>query len=124
MKIKASTIMSALGILRSIDTTAMKLSVSYKVKKVLNECEAAISGFEAKRKELAAEHGELNEEETHYLFEAEGSEKAFQDALQEMLDDEVDIMINKIPLDLIDEYVTVEPANIELVSWFIDGLED
>jgi hypothetical protein len=124
MKVPASTILSALGILKTIDTTDMKLSTSYKVKKVLNACQEAISDFDKKRVALAEKHGTLNKDKTQYLFEKEGSQEAFQAEIQEMLDDEIDVDIPKIPLELVEDYITIAPVSVELVSWFIDGLED
>lgn len=124
MKVKASVIVSAVGVLRAIDTTKMKLSTSYKVKTILASCQLAVEDFETKRREMAEKHGTLSEDETHYEFTEEGSQEAFQAEMQEMLDDEVDVDIKKkIPLDLIDDYVDIEPANVHLVEWFVDGLK-
>lgn len=124
MKVQASLIMSALGILKTIDTTAMKLSTSARVKAVLNACQAGISDFEAKRIVMAEKHGTLNDAKDQYLFEAEGSQEAFQKELQEMLDDVIELDIKKkIPIDLIDDYISIAPNQLEYVEWFIDGLE-
>jgi hypothetical protein len=124
MKIKASLIVSAVGVLKSIDTTAMKLSTAYKVKTVLAACSVAIEDFEAKRVKMAESHGELSEDKTHYKFEKKGSQEAFQKEMQEMLDDEIELDIKKkIPLELIDDYLTIAPGNVNLVEWFIDGLD-
>lgn len=123
MKVKVSRIVSAVGVLRAIDTTKMKLSTSYKVKLVLGACQTAIEDFEAKRKTLAETHGTLSEDKTHYDFKDEDAQEAFQAGMQEMMDDEVDIDVTPIPLELVDEHLQIEPANVELVSWFIAGLE-
>jgi hypothetical protein len=53
MKIKASLIVSAVGVLKSIDTTAMKLSTAYKVKTVLAACSVAIEDFEGFRSQAS-----------------------------------------------------------------------
>lgn len=86
-------------------------------------CQLAIEDFEAKRKKMAETHGELNKDKTHYEFKKKGSQDAFQKEMKIMLDDTIDIKIKKIPLELIDDYVTIEPSNIHLVEWFIDGLD-
>jgi hypothetical protein len=123
MKIKASLILSAVGVLKTMDTTEMKLSTSYRVKTLLSECERAIDGFESKRVKIAQTHGTLSEDKTHYEFTKEGSQEAFQKALSEMLEDEIDVDIVKLPLDLIDEYISIAPANTPFVKWFIEGLD-
>lgn len=125
MKIKAATIVSAVGVLKAIDTTAMKLSTSYRVKKVLGSCQVAIEDFEAKRIKLAEEHGTLAKDKTHYKFTKKGSQEAFQKRMEEMLEDEIDIDVSeKIPLELLDDYIEIEPNSIEFIAWFIEGLED
>jgi len=125
MKIKASLIVSAVGVLKAIDTTKMKLSTSYKVKTVLAACQLAIEDFEAKRLKMAETHGTLSKDKTHYEFKKKGSQEEFQKDMQTMLDDDIDIDIRKkIPLELIDDYINIEPSNIQLVEWFIDGLEE
>ena len=124
MKIKASLIVSAVGVLKAIDTTKMKLSTSYKVKTIMAACQLAIEDFEAKRLKMAETHGTLSKDESHYEFTKKGSQEAFQKDMQAMLDDNIEIDIpKKIPLELIDDYITIAPSNIELVEWFIDGLE-
>lgn len=123
MKIKASLIVSAVGVLQAIDTTKMKLSTSYKVKTVMAACQVAIEDFEAKRLKLAEKHGTLSKDKSHYDFKKKGSQEAFQKEIQVVLDDVIDIEIKKIPLDLIDDYLDIAPGNIKLVEWFIDGFE-
>ena len=123
MKIKASLILNAVSILKTLDTTAMKLSTSYKVKTILNACQFGIEDFEAKRIKMAETHGTLSEDGSHYEFTKKGSQEAFQKDLNEMLDDDIDISFQKIPLALIDDYLVIAPANIKFVEWFIEGLD-
>lgn len=124
MKIKASLIVSGVSVLKAMDTMEMKLSTAYKVKTILAACQTAIEDFEVKRIAMAESHGTLSEDKTHYKFVAKGSQEAFQKEMQEMLDDVIDInIINKIHVDLLDEYLTIEPTNVNLVSWFVEGLE-
>ena len=124
MKIKASLIVSAVGVLQAIDTTAMKLSTSYKVKTIMAACQLAIEDFEKKRLVLAEKYGSLVKDKSHYEFKKKGSQEKFQKEMQEILDDTIDIDISKkIPLELIDDYITIAPGNIQFVEWFIEGLE-
>lgn len=123
MKIKASLIVSAVGILKAIDTTEMKLSVSYKLKTIMAACQLAIEDFEKKRLKLAEKHGSLVKDKSHYEFKKKGSQEAFQKEIQEVLDDTIDMDVKKIHIDLIDEYITIAPGNIQFVEWFIEGLE-
>lgn len=123
MKIKVGRIVTAVGILKTVDTTKLKLSTAYQVKQVLNKCEEAITDFESRRIELAKEYGTLNEDEQFYNFETDEAKQNFQDGLQELLEDEIDLDIKKIPIELLDDYITIEPSNIDFISWFISGLE-
>lgn len=124
MKIKASLIVSAVGVLKAIDTTAMKLSTSYKVKTVLAACQLAVEDFEAKRIKMAEKHGSLSKDKSHFEFKKEGAQEAFQKEMAVILDDNIDISVKKIPLALLDDYLNIAPGNIQFVEWFISGLED
>ena len=124
MKVKASLVVTAVGILKSIDLTKMKLSTSYKVRQILKNCEEALGDFEQRRVKLAEEYGTLNEAGDKYDFADDEAAQAFQDGMNALLDDEFDIKIKKIHVDLLDEYIDIEPTNVDLVAWFIDGLED
>jgi hypothetical protein len=123
MKVKASLLVTAVSILSSIDLTAMRLSTSYKVRQVLRESQDAVKDFETQRIALAEELGTLNEDKTKYDFETDEIGAEFRKRLQVMMDDEIDIDVKKIPVDLLDEYITIEPQNIPYVEWFISGLE-
>lgn len=123
MKIKASLIVSAVGVLQAIDTTAMKLSTSYKVKTVLAACQLAVEDFEAKRLKIAEVHGKLSEDKSHYEFKKKGSQEAFQKEMEVILADNIDMDIKKIPLELLDDHLSIAPANIQFVEWFISGLD-
>jgi len=124
MKIKASLIVSAVGVLKAIDTTAMKLSTSYKVKTVLAACQLAVEDFEAKRIKMAEKHGTLSKDKSHFEFTKKGAQEAFQKEMSVILDDNIDITVKKIPLVLLDEYLDIAPGNIQFVEWFISGFED
>ena len=123
MKIKVSLLITAVGILKAIDMTKMKLSTSYKVRQILNKCEDDIQDFQAIRIQLAEKHGKLNEEQTQYEFSTDEAREAFQDELSEVMEDEIDMDIKAIHIDLLDDYLDIEPSNVEYVSWFIEGFE-
>jgi hypothetical protein len=123
MKVKLSLLVTAVAILRTIDFTKMKLSTAYKVRQVLAKSQDAISDFENRRISLARELGELNEEKDRYIFTDKEKEQSFRDQLQEWMDEDMDIDITPIPVDLLDDYITLEPTNIPFVEWFITGLK-
>ena len=123
MKVKVSLLVTAVAILRTIDFTKMKLSTAYKVRQVLAKCQDAVSDFENRRMSLAKELGELNEEKDRYIFADKEKEQSFRDQLQEWMDEDMDIDITPIPVDLLDDYITLEPTNVPFVEWFISGLE-
>lgn len=123
MKVKVSTLVTAINILKNIDVTQMKLSTSYKVRQVLTTCQDAIDGFEARRIQLAEKHGTLNESGEQYIFEGDEAKERFQKGLQDLLSDEIDLKVDKIPVALLDEYISIEPANVPSIEWFISGLK-
>lgn len=123
MKVKVSLLVTAISILKDIDLTDMKLSVAYKVRQVMDTAQDGIDGFEAKRVKLAEKHGTLNEAKTHYDFKDDTAEAAFKKGLQEMLDDEIDLEITKIPVTLLDEYIDIKPVDVKYVEWFVSGLK-
>ncbi len=123
MKVKVSLLITAVSILRTIDTTKMKLSTSYKVRQVLKEAQDATSDFETKRVTMAEKHGKLSEDKTHYTFETDVEKDAFQVQMQALMNDEIDINITKIPVHLIDDYINIEPSNVPYVEWFVSGLK-
>lgn len=123
MKIKASLIVTAVGVLKAIDTTAMKLSTSYKVKTILASCQLAVEDFEKKRIKMAEKHGTLSEDKSHFEFTKKGSQEAFKKEMQTILDDKITMSIKKIPLELIDDYINIEPGNVQYIEWFVSGLD-
>ena len=80
--------------------------------------------FEEKRVKLAETYGTLNESGTQYEFADQAAKDEFQASLNSMLEDEMDLDIVKIPLDMVDDYITIAPVNIPYVEWFISGLTD
>lgn len=123
MKVKVSLLITAVGILKTIDITKMKLSTAYKVRHVFDSSELAIKDFETQRIALAEKHGTMSEDSTHYIFETEKDKEKFQAGMLEIMEDEIDIDITPIPIDIIDDYITIEPSNVPFVEWFISGLE-
>ena len=51
------------------------------------------------------------------------NKKEFQKNKKTMIDYDINIDIKKIPLELIDDYIVIEPSNVQFVEWFINGLE-
>jgi len=39
------------------------------------------------------------------------------------MEDKIDMDIKAIHIDLLDDYLDIEPSNVEYVSWFIEGFE-
>lgn len=123
MKLKVSQLVTAVAVLRNLDMAQMKLSTSYKVRKILNECQTAITDFETQRTTLAEEHGTLSEDKTHYEFETDEARQAFSDGLQAILDDEMELKVEPIPLELIDDHITITPGEVDNITWLVSGLE-
>jgi len=123
MKVKVSLLVTAVSILKDIDTTEMKLSTAYKVSQLMKTTQESIDGFDARRVKLAEKHGTLNEENTHYNFADTEAEDTFKKDLNAMLDDEIDLKITKIPVALLDDYINIKPSDIKYVEWFISGIK-
>lgn len=123
MKVKASVLVSSVAVFRQIDMTAMKLSVAHQLRKIIQEAESAIGDFEARRIKIAEKYGTLNEEKTQYLFDTDEDRENFQKELTELMDDEIDIKITPVPVELVDDYITIAPAAVEMVSWAVSGLD-
>lgn len=123
MKVKVQVLLSSLSILKALDTTNMKLSTSYKVRKVLNACQDALSDFDAKRTAIAENFGTLNKEKNQFMFETDEKKAEFQEKLTEILEDEIEMDVKPIPFELLDECINIPPADIALVEWFVEGLE-
>ena len=124
MKVQALTLVTAIGILKDIDFTKMKLSVAYKMEKILKEGQVAVAAFHIRRIELAKKYGELNDAKDQYIFPDDETEEKFRNELKEMSEDEIELEVPKVHIDLLDEYINIEPVNVQFVSWFVDGLDD
>jgi hypothetical protein len=124
MKVKVSLLVTAVSILKAIDTTTMKLSTSYRIRKILDVGQEAIMDFEGLRVALAEKHGTLNEAGTQYIFDTPEDNEVFKKDLNELLEDEVELDITPVPLELVDEYIHIAPINVPYVAWFISGLEE
>jgi len=123
MKTSIQTLLSAVQLLEKLDMTSMKLSTAYRFNKIITEAKAATASFEERRVALAKKFGKLNDEGTKYEFPTKKDEEAFGAAFGELIQDEVDIVGEKIHIDLLDEFIKLTPAQIPHALWFIDGLE-
>jgi hypothetical protein len=120
---KVSTLIGSVTTLDKIDLMTLKLSTAYKLNKILKECKLAVSDFEARRLELAKEHGKLTKDGLQYSF-TEKNRVIFTAAMSELLDDDVELTFKKIPLADLDDRLELSPSEMPFVEWFIDGLED
>ncbi len=123
MKVKAQTLVQAVPLLQKLDFMDMKLSTAHKLRKILKEAQEAISDFEQRRIALAQEHGELNEEKTKYEFKTDEMQEQFQNKLQALLDEDLELDIKPIPIELVDDHINVAPAGVELLEWAVSGLD-
>ena len=122
MNIEVNLLVTAVGVLKTLDTTKMKLNTAYKLKQILNSCQDAINDFEGRRIGLAQKYGKLPEGEQFYQFPDDTARESFQSELTELLSQEIDVNIKKIHIDEISDYLEIEPSNIPFIEWFVDGL--
>lgn len=123
MKVQAGVLVTSIAILRTVDLTKMKLSTAYKVRQILTKSQDTIDDFETRRMAIAEKHGTLNKEKTRYDFKTQKARKAYEEELNVLLTDELDMDIKPIHIDLLDEYIDIEPQNVPFVEWFVEGLE-
>lgn len=104
MKIKLNTILVANAIFRNIidNDTDNKIDSTFKFKllTMLKDMSNSVSAFEEIRNEKIKEYGAINEENgQYYIDEKSDNVKKFNEELLKLVDEEVDININKIKIN-------------------------
>ena len=116
---KVIDVVNATPVVQSLIGTKMSFGTAYRIKKIVDEVAVVSEQFEARRKELLDEYGTLSEDETQYEFPEDEKRTAFEDAMSEILEEDVDLDIKKVSIDALDG-VDIEPANIALIEFMID----
>ena len=121
MKVKILDIINAAPILREFAETKIKISVSYKVKKLIDECNIVMIAYDKKRTELLKKYAKINKKGDKYEF-PKGTKKPlalFNEGMKELTDDEVEMDFLTLTLDEL-EVVEIEPSRIKTIEWFLD----
>ena len=116
---KVVDIVNSVPVINELMTLKMKISVSYKLKKIADEASIVLDQFNEARTELLTEFGTLDEAGTKYNF-ADGNEVKFTEALNKYVDDDVKLTTPTISLAELDG-VEIEPNKIGMIMWFLDA---
>jgi hypothetical protein len=110
-------------ILRSIpvfqELMGMKLSfnLGYRLHKITNEIDIVTAQYDVTRTNLLEKFGTLSEDKKQYEF-AEGMREAFDQAMSEVHEQELELVFDSIPTNLL-ESISIEPAKIHTIAWIL-----
>lgn len=121
MKVKVIHILNAVPILKELNQTKVKLSVSYKLKKIIQECNIVSSSFDDKNKELLTKYAVHDSKKDTFTFpkKAVAKSKAYQEAIDKIIQDTIDIEVPMLMAEEVEEYLNIEPSKLDIVEWFI-----
>ena len=97
MQIKISQILNSVDVLKALSLQKFPLSVLFKLRKDYTEIETAIRLFEDKRKELFEKFG-VKDEEKGVITISDENQPSYMKEINTLLDEEIDINIQKIDL--------------------------
>ena len=119
MKTRIIHVLNAAAMLKDLSNTKMKISVGYKVNKIIAECKIVIDAFEEKRIELLKLYAE-KQEDGSFMFVPENTEalELFNTNINAIAIEEIELDTPMLDIDELGE-VELEPAKIEYVEWFI-----
>lgn len=121
MKIKILHIINAGPILREFADTKIKIGVSYKIKKLIDECNIVMGSYDKRRTELLEKYAKLNKKGDKYEF-PKGSKKPlalFNEGMKAMTEDEVEMDFPTLTLEELAP-VEIEPSRIPTIEWFLN----
>lgn len=119
-KVKAEYIVVSLSILKELLGSKMNYKAASSIQEIAELCEwVTINTIDPARLEKAKELGTLDEEKQQYIFPTVELQEEFQEFVKELLERDIVVSFNAIPLSLIDGYLTIEPSNTKYVNWFI-----
>ncbi len=121
MKIKVIRVINAIPILKEMAATKFKVSTTYKIKKIIDECNDVATAFETQRIALLDQYAVLSEDKTEYKFDAEEPTdmEKFNVEMEVVTEDEVEMNVPMISIDEIDSF-DIEPARIGIIDWFLE----
>lgn len=118
MRMKILQIINSIPTIQELMNQKMKISTSYKLKKIIDEVNEISKSFDDSRKELLANYAELSQDGEQYTFRDDDAKLAYQNELQVILSDTIVFDFKSISVD--------EMANIELdmsgyesIEWFM-----
>jgi len=97
MQIKISQVLNSVDVLKALSLQKFPLSVLFKLRKDYTEIETAIRLFEDKRKELFEKFG-VKDEEKGVITISDENQPSYMKEINTLLDEEIDINIQKIDL--------------------------
>ncbi len=113
MKVKVSKILESVEALRALSLQKFPLSTLFKLRKNYAELEVAIKLFEDKRKELFDKYG-TKKEKGEIVIETENETSYFSE-INAVLDEEVEIDIQKFDLPVNYEMTMTDLSKIDYV---------
>jgi hypothetical protein len=121
MKIKVIRVVNSVPILKEMADTKFKVSTTYKIRKIIDECNIISMAFEKQRLELLEKYATLNKAKTEYKFNTKkpGDLDAYNEEMSGVTEDEVEISIPLLALAEIDSF-DIEPSRIGIIDWFLE----
>ena len=115
---KILQIINSIPAMQELMSQKMKISTSYKLKKIIDEVNEISKSFEDSRKEILEKHATLSEDETQYTFAGDDSRVTYEKELSVLLDDEIVFDFKTISVDeMADMEITM--SGYETIEWFI-----
>lgn len=117
MKIKIADMLGAAEALKSVAKIELPVKASYRLMRLGNKFMSEMKVFETKRMELLKKHGE--ELKKGFIQVKEENQEAFSKDIQSLLDEEVNLDFDLIPIELFGD-VKVSASDLGGLSMFIE----
>lgn len=125
ISVKLLDIIDAVPVLRKLAESTFSGAIAFKIARLVKACEVELQTFEESRRKIIEEYGEKDEKGELKIFEnqqirvkEEYREKCAV-SLNELLNTEVELNANKIPVDSL-EQIDITPNELIKIEAFIE----
>lgn len=122
VNVKIVTMLNSAKVLEELRATKFSAAISFKVKKITDECGAVQELFDKRRIELLDKHATLEVKSNEYKFPAKNKKplEEFNAAIQVELESEVELEIPLLTLEDLKDF-PIDANSLSFVDWFVEN---
>lgn len=116
---KLHELVNSVQVLRDLSAKELKGSLSFKIFRICEAVDEHLKTYEEVRLKLLAQHGELSEDKTSFIFEDDKKADAFNKAFAELLNTDVELPVALLTTKEIESIPAITVNDIRSLKWAI-----